>query len=381
MRIFSGAVALGMACLLSVGIADLTVTVKPVRYCSSTWFGLCNGRSYPWGNYWENAGVSGNDQDKIFMAYLSSPPARAAVRNIVFLTSGQQGSSGGADENNVVSGYKSGWSWNTKKDGQRSRSLEGESLAIRFHGEKSVEFPTSNTVFITVANSMFNHLKSSSTKEKFLTAYANFLGSHIYWSNVEKIYFAGSSRGGCLVARLAKKLMDDPSIDAKFSVNTVDGVCKYTQNEFGTTSSTIDNPNSPNSTFKNYKGRKTNISNQVADKQQMCMKAVVGGQEVTNVGLGVRAFTHETCHSSSGCTLNDSNGDQYYKQTWHDIDHTDFGRNYNYKAVTVQGFLDHYENVCKVKFAPPTPVPTPPPTPPPIGPIKPVKYVRQKHEP
>lgn len=346
--------------------ADLTVTVKPVRYCSSTgWFGICTGHSYPWGNFWENAGVSGNDQDKIFMAYMATPPSPSAVKNIVFLSSGQQGSSGGDAQNNVVSGYKAGYSWDTKLNGQKSRSLDGRSLAVRFKDENLADFSPSDTVFVTVANSMFNHMLWSSTKSKFLTAFTNFLGSHVSsWSNVEKIYLAGSSRGGCLVSRLAKKLMDDSSIDvanAKFTVHVVDGVCKYTQNEYGTTSDTIDNPNSPNSAFQNYKGRKTDISSQIAtaaNKRQMCMRHVVGGEEVTQLALGVRAFTHDTCTSSAGCTLTDSNGDEYYKQTWHDITHTDFGRNYAFDHVTVENFLDHYQTACKPKFAPP-----PPPTP------------------
>lgn len=331
-------ITLAFAASVSVVLADLTVTVKPARYCSSTgWFGVCTGHTYPWGNYWSNAGISGGDQDKIFMAYLAPAPDESAVRNIVFTTSGQQGGSGGADYANVVSGFKAGWSWNTKKNESEPRSLDGRSLAVRFKDENSVTFSTSDTVFITVANSMFNHLKSPSTKNKYLTAYANFLGSHVSnWSNVENIYFAGSSRGGCLVARLAKKLMDDPSIDvsnAKFSVNTIDAVCRKNDDEYGTTSSTIDNPNSPNSLFKNYKAYKTGIDHQVAtaaNKRQMCMRTMVGGEEVTDFGLGVRAFTHDSCHSSSGCTLYDSDGKAYYRQTWHDITHEDFGRNYSY---------------------------------------------------
>ena len=44
-----------------------------------------------------------------------------------------------------------------------------------------------NNVFSTS-----DHMMASSTKNKFLTVCANFLGSHVHWHNIENIYLAGT---------------------------------------------------------------------------------------------------------------------------------------------------------------------------------------------
>ena len=121
---------LGFVCL---GSDALTVTLThPERWCARKSWGICRDWRYPLGTHWYDAGVSDSDQGKMAIAFIGDVPAKSAVKNIVFLSSGQQGSSGGADESNVISGFKSGWSF----DGiSAQEELDSRSLAHKvYHG-------------------------------------------------------------------------------------------------------------------------------------------------------------------------------------------------------------------------------------------------------
>mmetsp|Transcript_49524 Transcript_49524/g.99361 ORF Transcript_49524/g.99361 Transcript_49524/m.99361 type:complete len:149 (-) Transcript_49524:222-668(-) len=144
--------------------------------------------------------------------------------------------------------------------------------------------------------------------------------------------------------RLAKEIkVKAPSAD--FAVGSVDGVCKYTQSELGTRNSKIDNPipAAPSS----YKAYKTNLASEFSDKDHFCIFHLVGGQEVTGLALGVRAFTHETC-SAETCALS-NNGKDWYKQQWINLAHQTAGRDYSKASITIDPMVQHIKD-CKTRF-------------------------------
>lgn len=325
--------------------ADVSVTMKPLRYCKDKkWWG-CKTRGYPYGNYWENAGMSNDNQDKAFMAVMGTAPSNP--KYIALFTSGQQGSSGGAAFGNVVSGATPNWRWNTNENGDESRSVDEDSVAAEFYNDQTRFLSRSDTLYLTLWDAQFNHMASSGEKEDTLEGYAKYIDSLVNWSNIEGIVMVGSSRGGCLVMRLSQELKSRYGLSTvQFALGSVDGVCKKSQSEFGTYSSTITNP-----TNSNYKAYKTDVSTELSgDKESYCVYHLALGQEVTGLALGVRTFTHETC-AATGCELKDSQDEVWYKQDWDNICHTCAGQDFSQSNLdkTVTPMLDHLED-CKSRF-------------------------------
>eukprot|EP00286_Rhodomonas_abbreviata_P023072 CAMPEP_0181295124 /NCGR_PEP_ID=MMETSP1101-20121128/3974_1 /TAXON_ID=46948 /ORGANISM="Rhodomonas abbreviata, Strain Caron Lab Isolate" /LENGTH=419 /DNA_ID=CAMNT_0023399843 /DNA_START=83 /DNA_END=1343 /DNA_ORIENTATION=+ len=329
-----------VACILALAErADgqaVATTMKPIRYCSDKkWWG-CKTRGYPYGSFWENAGMSNDNQDKAFFAIMGSAPSRSNVEYVVLFSSGQQGSSGGSsgDAANVVSGAYDDWKWNTNENPSEPRSVDSRSIAAKFYNDQTKYLPHSKTLYLTLWDAQFNHMASTGEKEDTLDGYSDFLNSKVYWANIKGIILVGSSRGGCLAMRLSQHLRARYNLNhVQFAVGSVDGVCKYSQDELGTTSSTINNPVATSG----YKAYKTAMDQQFVDKSNYCILHLVGGEEVTGLALGVRPFTHDTCTSVS-CTLTE-NGETWYKQTWNDLCHQCAGRDYNEADITIDPML------------------------------------------
>lgn len=332
--------------------SSVPIQLKPLRYCSNKkWWG-CKTRGYPYGQFWENAGMSNDNQDKAFFATMGSVPSRSNVEYIAIFSSGQQGSSGGSsgDAKNVVSGATDNYKWNTDENSSEPRSVQSQSVAAQFYNDQSRFLPQSKTLYLTLWDSQFNQLASSGEKEDTLNGYADYLNSKVYWSNIKGIVLVGSSRGGCLVMRLSQKLRSKFSLSSvDFAIASLDGVCKKSQSEFGTTSDKLDNPlsSAPNS----YEAYETNMYNQFpsSTRDNHCVWHLATGDEVTGVGLGVRAFTHSSCSSASGCTLNDSNGEPFYTQKWASMTHKQAGREFSFSSETVTPILNHLDG-CKDRF-------------------------------
>ena len=330
--------------------ANVGVTMRPLRYCSDKrWWG-CKTRSYPYGGYWNNNGMSTDNQNKAFFATMGSVPSRSNVQYIAIFSSGQQGSSGGDDVRNAISGATDNWKWNTDENGSEPRSVRDGSVAERFYNDQTRFLPRSKTLYLSIWDPQFNHMASSGEKTDTLNGYADYLNSKVYWSNIKGVVIAGSSRGGCLAMRLSQHLRTRFNLgsNTKFAVASVDGVCKYTQSELGTTSSTMDNPVHSGS----WKVYKTDMNGQFPSsvRDRYCILHLAGGEEVTGVALGVRAFGHSgsACGSTGGCTLT-HNGNVWYKQTWNTLCHTCAGRDISNSAIIRDPILNHFES-CKNRF-------------------------------
>ncbi|CAB9501420.1 expressed unknown protein [Seminavis robusta] len=330
------------------GQQDVKVNMQPLRYCSDRrWWG-CQARAYPYGEYWENAGMSSNHQNAAFMGIMGEEPA--APRYLAIFSHGQQGLHGqiGDATANVFCGSDMEWKWNTDENPSQTIHLDGKSAAAQFYNDQSRFLPQSDTLFLTIFDPQFSQQFSEHEKNEILDGYASFLDSKVYdWADIEGVVFVGASRGGCFVTRLAQKLEASYLQDgAKVALSVVDPVCKMAQEEYGVTSDTIDNP--LNTAYRSYT---TDVAAQLSGpKENYCVRNLALGEEISGMFLGVRGWSHNTCTEST-CYLNDASDQPYYTQVWANMCHSCVGRQYDDASldVTVNPILDHLEG-CMARF-------------------------------
>jgi hypothetical protein len=334
--------------------ATVDVTLKPVRFCADKATFRCRKFAYPFGKFWENAGVRGNKQDNIFLSVMS-PPTKRDIEYIVFLSSGQQGLTGRGQGSNVVSGAPSDYRWNTNENCCKKITLNPKSIAAQMYQNKDGKYwPRKKTLAITIFNNQFNFLTSKSQKDKVLAGYADFLDSLVEWNNIKGIHLGGASRGACLAMRLAQELPKKFNLKStKFIINSVDGVCKATQHEFGVQ---LRDPikNSHVDARHTYQAYRTDLNKQfpASMRQNLCIRHVLGGEDVTKVGLGVRAFSHTSCDTNETTCALKLPGDSdfaWYTQQWTPHCHQCLGRDYALEDYTVIPALKHFE-MCREHF-------------------------------
>ncbi|WP_444938767.1 hypothetical protein [Microbulbifer sp. JMSA002] len=306
--------------------SDLSVSLERVRYCQNFW---CTQQATQ-SEYlaWEQEGVSNTYQSYTQIARVRQPE-REDVRNLVFIAAGQQPPGYGSES--AVTGQGDNFKRNCGiSEKSCSRSIDGRSLARQVLD--SEYFPADDTFFAVAFDAQFNYMVNSGEKSRIESAYLNWLKSKAYASNLESIYLAGSSRGGCLAMRLAKALRNDPDFRSiRTIVHSFDGVCKWDQNEMGVTSSFFRNPE--NSTYLSYY---TDLNAQFPYKDNLYIRQLAGGDEVIEF-TGVHSFVYAVEDINLG----------WYAQSWVNLDHITIDRDM-YPAVrdqTVVPFLKHLEEV------------------------------------
>ncbi|MFA0810063.1 hypothetical protein [Microbulbifer epialgicus] len=306
--------------------SDFPVSLERVRHCQN--FFCTRQYTQPEYHAWEQEGVSNTHQLYTQIARIRQPE-REDVRNLVFISAGQQPPGYGSES--AVTGQGD----NYKKDcgiSERScsRSVDGRSLARQVLD--SEHFPADDTFFAVAFDAQFNYLVSSSEKSRIERAYLNWLKSKAYVSNLETIYLAGSSRGGCLAMRLAKALRNDPAFrNIRTIVHSFDGVCKWDQNEMGVTSSFFRNPGNTN-----YLSYYTDLNAQFPYKDNLYIRQLAGGDEVIEL-TGVHSFVYTATDINLG----------WYTQKWVDLSHITIDRDMSptVRDQTVVPFLQHLDEV------------------------------------
>ncbi|GAB2884110.1 hypothetical protein ACCI51_10080 [Microbulbifer echini] len=306
--------------------SNFSVNLERVRYCQNFW---CTQQyTQPEYQVWDQEGVSKTHQLYTQIARIQQP-MRENVRNLVFIAAGQQPPGYGSESS--VTGQED----NYKKDcgvskGSCSRSVDGRSLARQVLD--SEYFPADDTFFAVAFDTQFNYMVSSSEKSRMERAYLNWLKSKAYASNLETIYLAGSSRGGCLAMRLAKALRDDPAFrKIRTIVHSFDGVCKWDQNEMGVTSSFFRSP-----VNSNYLSYYTDLDAQFPYKDNLYIRQLAGGDEVIEF-TGVHSFVYSATDVSLG----------WYAQQWVDLNHITIDRDMTptVRDLTVVPFLQHLDDI------------------------------------
>ncbi|RKH07009.1 hypothetical protein D7V97_21870 [Corallococcus sp. CA053C] len=270
------------------------------------------------------AGASDSTLHAIRIAQVEAPSVREAI---VFMTAGQKISSSG--HSSGVTGQSSNWDASCDDVSCPNVLLDGRSLAMKLNALGW--FPPGRTHLSVVNDSNFDHLFDSDTKQRIVNGFVLWLQAQVR-PETRSIYLAGSSRGGCLVMRIAQALRANTALDGiTVYVSSLDGVCRNSQGELGTQDTKINNPVRPWGTF--YGAWATPLPDQFPRRERLHLYQVVGGQEVAPA-TGIRAFSGYagTTPPSTGTNLDWG----WYKQTWVKWQHKEIGNPYTDPSASEQ---------------------------------------------
>lgn len=263
------------------------------------------------------AGAADSDLHLIRIAEVDAPATRNAV---VFLSSGQKASSSSGHENGIT-GQAYNWYDTCGDVSCPNVTLDGRSLAMKLRAQGW--FPPATTYMAVANDNNFDHLFSVDTKQKILNGFVSWIQAQIR-PETTKVYLAGSSRGGCLVMRMAQALRANSALNGiEIYVSSFDGVCRYSEGELGTFGTKINNPVRPWGTF--YGGWATALTNQYPNRNLLHIYHVVGGQEVAPAS-GIRAFAAYSGSTPPGTGSNLDWG--WFKETWVKWQHKEIGNPY-----------------------------------------------------
>lgn len=309
---------------MSTSLPNYNVLLKRVRYCKN-W--LCTRAETPSEfREWEQANVDRGKQRETYISVLSQPPI-SQVRHVVFISAGQQTTLDGNGYNNVLTGQPADYKKNCKGQTRSCwRTIDGRSLARRVLA--SGIFPLSSTLFVLVFDARINYEIGSNEKQKIENAYFQWLTHRASSSQLETIYLAGQSRGGCLAYRLGKRFRDHSGYrSVPLIVQGYDAVCNKQQGEFGTTGTKYDNP--LNSRYYSWR---IDMAAQFPYRTDLALKQIHAGQQVVWIApFGVRALTYRSYDVDLG----------WWRQNWVNLEHSDMGRNYANRPYTLDPGMQH----------------------------------------
>jgi len=305
------------------------------------------------GNFWH--GIPSKKLKHAFMAHVGAVPT--SVEYIAVFSSGQQGIDKMRLQNpSVVSGstgsYRSGGGFVLDE-----LSMSGKFFTCTddfcFNGGNS-----DKTLQLSIFDSLFDFQEDEETKQKLLEGYEAFLldsvNSRDKTTKLKAVYLAGGSRGGCLMARLAKSLIAREDLNhVKFIVQSFDGVCRP-DGEFGTTFRRTFNPlkKRGSNPSKWWYGYKTDVTKQFKKEhtERLCMRQIVGGEKVfTDLARG---FTHKgwDCRKKHCKVPSKSRRRIYYEQTWTNLGHVELLSNHAHDSEIVKPMMEHFKT-CKQRLS------------------------------
>lgn len=275
-----------------------------------------NYQAAPGLEFFRATGAPDGDLHSIRIAEVDAPSLRNAL---VVMSAGQKISSSG--HTSGLTGQASNWDSTCGDVSCPNVTLDGRSLAMKLRAQGWL--PPSTTWMAMVNDNNFDHLFDSGKKQKILDGFVHWLEAQVR-PETRIIYLAGSSRGGCLVMRMAQALRGNPSLDGiDIYVSSFDGVCKYSQGELGTFGEKINNPVRPWGT--SYGGWATNLSAQFPRRARLHIFHIAGGEEVAPL-TGIRAFSAYSGSTPPGTGSALDWG--WYKQTWVQWKHKEIGNPY-----------------------------------------------------
>lgn len=187
--------------------------------------GLTRSDFQPWATH----GVPHDIQLRTMLA-VHSEPAKNRTKNLVFFAAGQQGLSIFVDQRPCTLSGQSGdyrvWPDGTMRfhatQASIPYSISNGSLMGRVVRDDTLEEADSFMAVAFDAQFEFSYLLGD--KQNIVNAYYDWLKSKVLSSNLETVFLAGHSRGGCLVAQLAKKFQAEfPNV--RLIVQLYDPVC------------------------------------------------------------------------------------------------------------------------------------------------------------
>lgn len=299
-RFLSAVILGGLVCIPTVS-ADPSTSVDRVRWKKGT-FNWNDHEDYP---EWKNEGIWTEFRKNTYISKYWEP-SRSNVRTMVLLSAGQQGLSGSSGASNCLTGQNHVWhkDWGSG-DKSKTSTLNAQSLAAKLID--SGYFSSSNTFFGVVFNTNFNWENTTSAKEKAESAFTNWLLKHGDPGNVERIILLGSSRGGALSVRLARKIRDKAGwANTEILVGLLDAVPNVEQNEL----LTANQPKCDNPLNSDYYSRRADLATFFAGVKKPNIRHIATGAPV------VAGAVHSFCADESS----------WYHGTWANFTHTEIGR-------------------------------------------------------
>ena len=219
-------------------VTGVTINVDKVRYCTAKqYLVFCeHWKTQDKYIHWVRNGVSNNTQKHIYLSEVFKPNM-SDVRNLVFLAPGQQFGEGSSQE---ISGAPNKWNKGWQID-VPSKSFILSPRTLPYQLIQQGYFSSNDTAFFLAFRHNFGYTLSRTEKQNMENAFYDWLTSSFVPENLQFIFLAGFSRGGCLAMRLAERFAEDfPQV--KMVVNSYDGVCVQVEHELGTYYGKIYNP-------------------------------------------------------------------------------------------------------------------------------------------
>jgi hypothetical protein len=270
------------------------------------------------------AGASDDDLHLVRIAEVDVPAVREAL---VVMSAGQKASSSG--HSNGLTGQAATWDSTCDGISCPGVTLDGRSLGMKLRGLGW--FPPASTWMAVINDNNFDHLFDSDRKQRLLDGFVRWLEAQVR-PETRAIYLAGSSRGGCLVMRMAQALRANPALDGvELYVSSFDGVCKYSQGELGTWGQKINNPVRPWGT--SYGGWATDMAAQFPRRARLHIFHIAGGEEVVPLS-GIRTFSAFAGSAPPGTGTHLDWG--WYRQSWVRWQHKEIGNPYTEPSTADQ---------------------------------------------
>ena len=316
-----------------------TVRLDRVRFCTGN--GFCFSElTRPQYSFWDDANVSKDKQKETYLSIVSEPP-KSDVHNLVFLTAGLQTDDGKiCNVTGQPDNYKAGWDDHT--------SHINIALTPRYILEdvyRNNLFEPDDTFIALAFDANYNFEYSETNRAQTRNAFYEWLKSKFNPNNIQNIYLAGHSRGGCLVMMLAARFNRDFP-NANIIVQGFDPVCR--SDEFGMYDERIYNPyfTPSGSILTDRFAYKTDVATQFTNNKVAGLLhayVLVGGAPISTLAIGVRAFTDKdatTEHYTEG---------NWYEQDWTELNHQDIRKD----KSTVDKAIVHLET--SIIYPPGTP--------------------------
>ncbi len=310
--------------LLAEAQADISTSVDRVRWKKGT-FNWQDHEEYP---EWKNESIWTEYRKNTFISKYWEP-SRSQTRTMIMLIAGQQGFSGSSGASNCLTGQNHTWHENWGK-GDKSKNTQINGLSLTNKLIDSGYFDPKTTFLSVTLNSNFNWENTSSAKDKAENAFTNWFLKHGYGSNVDRIILLGSSRGGALSVRMARKILGKSEwANVPVYVGLLDAVANVNQNELYT----ANQPTCPNPLNSDYYSRKANLPAYFSGVNKPQIRHIATGAPV------VLGTVHSFCADNSS----------WYEHSWANLSHTEIGRcnssegapyNYQFMDAGINKLLD-----------------------------------------
>jgi len=216
-------------------------------------------------------------------------------------------------------------------DQQASYTSHNRGLLARLWGEaKSWGKAVGSQHHVSAAfDTASGYLTSPTEKNHIVNAFTAYVKNHIPPTG-KLIYLVGTSRGGCVMYNVARKLKADPAYEGTpILLQMNDPVCRPGDDE-GIASSyvTKSNPITTDSSYYSF-GMNVDAHFSLKAKKSLRIYSIVSGAEVIDVS-GARSWVDESTPTGAlNHTKSWSEGGQtgvWYEQTWQYAHHQFFGR-------------------------------------------------------